>query len=538
MGNAAAVRRKSAEPSPEVYLTSGEQRSSQSSSGGHRSSQSSRDASTVARQRSSGAAYRGVAVPVGHAGEAADSHEPAPAAVVARPAPQHNSQPAQMSAVERAVSAAHREVEAILSEQVAVCRRWWERLAEELAIEEALWESAAPGEASEHARALLRAAGAVQDVAQISEALAHAERSGLEVSSSSLRGTLNALREEEDREALWRCLTSALQNVDRVDVQFWSAEAENQGLIVPEAVHIALHAVQAEECAMLQELEERMSIFQAKVNDARERGDGPALQDLIAKAKRAGLDVSSAVDALNAISAERGSRSAAGDLAGGSARQTSGGDDGAGPAPTATTGTARTSEQSASADQRNVYRSATAFPARTAGMPTTPDAEAGSTTESAGRDAGSSRTSGDHAAGAGSTSADHGAGIGSPGSERTARSNSHGPAGSAGTSPSRPPPPPPQQPGQSRHTSSGNGQAAAIQVPLTRQSALACLGLPPTGFATADELRQAYKRAALRWHPDRRHNHSQPEEATRRFQEARSAFDYLQARSWPTLHAV
>lgn len=69
----------------------------------------------------------------------------------------------------------------------------------------------------------------------------------------------------------------------------------------------------------------------------------------------------------------------------------------------------------------------------------------------------------------------------------------------------------------------------AAPAAITRPQALACLGLEgrERGFSPA-ELRQAYKGAALRWHPDRRQNHANPEEATVRFQEVRAAFELLQ----------
>lgn len=60
---------------------------------------------------------------------------------------------------------------------------------------------------------------------------------------------------------------------------------------------------------------------------------------------------------------------------------------------------------------------------------------------------------------------------------------------------------------------------------LTRQEAIANLGLADD--ISTEEVRKAYKQVALRWHPDRRHNHGNEEEATRRFQEAKEAFDFF-----------
>ena len=37
----------------------------------------------------------------------------------------------------------------------------------------------------------------------------------------------------------------------------------------------------------------------------------------------------------------------------------------------------------------------------------------------------------------------------------------------------------------------------------------------------------AYRKQALRWHPDRRQNHDKPEEAGQKFNAAKEAFDFL-----------
>lgn len=63
---------------------------------------------------------------------------------------------------------------------------------------------------------------------------------------------------------------------------------------------------------------------------------------------------------------------------------------------------------------------------------------------------------------------------------------------------------------------------------LTSGQALRCLGLAPSGRPTSEEVRGAYRRAALRWHPDRRQNHGREAEATQRFQAIRDAYAFLQ----------
>merc|ERR1719188_2690974 len=90
------------------------------------------------------------------------------------------------------------------------------------------------------------------------------------------------------------------------------------------------------------------------------------------------------------------------------------------------------------------------------------------------------------------------------------------PRGGARNAP--PPPPPPRGSAAARAPASGA---------LTRVQALAVLGL--VGNPTEEELRKAYKHAALSWHPDRRQNHDRTEEAKANFQNLRAAFDLLQA---------
>jgi DnaJ-class molecular chaperone len=57
---------------------------------------------------------------------------------------------------------------------------------------------------------------------------------------------------------------------------------------------------------------------------------------------------------------------------------------------------------------------------------------------------------------------------------------------------------------------------------------LACLGFAASDNPGKDQLRAAYKKAALRWHPDRHQNHGNEEEAKMKFQELSAAFESLQ----------
>jgi len=91
--------------------------------------------------------------------------------------------------------------------------------------------------------------------------------------------------------------------------------------------------------------------------------------------------------------------------------------------------------------------------------------------------------------------------------------------------PQRPKPPPPG-PGRPSGPTQPPAQPARKKGPMTRAEALACLSL--TREPTEEELRKAYKQAALRWHPDRRQNHDCAEEAKEKFQEVRAAFELLQ----------
>jgi len=81
--------------------------------------------------------------------------------------------------------------------------------------------------------------------------------------------------------------------------------------------------------------------------------------------------------------------------------------------------------------------------------------------------------------------------------------------------------PPPRAAG-----SQSSGPQSARMSTTTRAAALTCLGLK--GDPTGDEIRRAYKQAALKCHPDRPQNHANAEEAKDKFQEVKAAFDLLQ----------
>uniref|UniRef100_A0A0G4I272 J domain-containing protein n=1 Tax=Chromera velia CCMP2878 TaxID=1169474 RepID=A0A0G4I272_9ALVE len=77
-----------------------------------------------------------------------------------------------------------------------------------------------------------------------------------------------------------------------------------------------------------------------------------------------------------------------------------------------------------------------------------------------------------------------------------------------------------------RRPSNGMGDAAAA-AQARRAAALKALGFPQGSEPSQAELKSAYRKGALQWHPDRPQNHSRAEEAKEKFQEIKDAFDYL-----------
>eukprot|EP01045_Picozoa_sp_COSAG04_P014202 COSAG04_NODE_1049_length_8559_cov_2.876359_4_plen_283_part_00 len=78
---------------------------------------------------------------------------------------------------------------------------------------------------------------------------------------------------------------------------------------------------------------------------------------------------------------------------------------------------------------------------------------------------------------------------------------------------------------------SGGGSGPPPRETSTRQErrahALGVLGFGPTDTPDLPTLKAAYRRCALKHHPDRRQNHDRQQEATLLFQEAKEAFDAL-----------
>merc|ERR1711904_254894 len=98
-------------------------------------------------------------------------------------------------------------------------------------------------------------------------------------------------------------------------------------------------------------------------------------------------------------------------------------------------------------------------------------------------------------------------------------STNTGPATSSSSqqSSSKPPPPPPPRPAR----------------PTSREAYLELLGFAPDADPGAEELKKAYRKMAMQWHPDRPHNRERSAEATEMFQAAKEAYDYFMEEHWP-----
>eukprot|EP00929_Paragymnodinium_shiwhaense_P096910 TRINITY_DN58649_c0_g1_i1.p1 TRINITY_DN58649_c0_g1~~TRINITY_DN58649_c0_g1_i1.p1 ORF type:complete len:753 (-),score=198.15 TRINITY_DN58649_c0_g1_i1:324-2582(-) len=245
--------------------------------------------------------------------------------------------------VSEKMTEAEQAIKLILDEQTSVCKKLWEQLDDEIAMQKAMWRSNPPsapmlppapgdvaagvsplsaratsprgplldqapplqppptppgGAAGEMASLLLEEAAQARDVAQVQEALSQAvDTFGLPPISEALAAALERLRQEEDYEVMWRCLLRALREADRVELQLWCDEAVERGLLIPEPVKATIEAIEGDERARLAELGYQAEL-DARVLDASKRGDKPALEALIREAELLGADTSSAEAAL------------------------------------------------------------------------------------------------------------------------------------------------------------------------------------------------------------------------------------------------
>eukprot|EP00435_Cladocopium_sp_Y103_P017921 s1318_g4.t1 len=108
---------------------------------------------------------------------------------------------------------------------------------------------------------------------------------------------LEQLKKLEEVEGIWQCLSTCLRDADRLGVVFWSQEAEQMGLEVPEVLMPALDAMRDEEAARLKRMELEAS-FNAQAAEAHARKDVQALRAMAQHAKASGQDPSAALAAL------------------------------------------------------------------------------------------------------------------------------------------------------------------------------------------------------------------------------------------------
>eukprot|EP00746_Dinoflagellata_sp_MGD_P085647 gnl/MRDRNA2_/MRDRNA2_33891_c0_seq1.p1 gnl/MRDRNA2_/MRDRNA2_33891_c0~~gnl/MRDRNA2_/MRDRNA2_33891_c0_seq1.p1 ORF type:complete len:425 (-),score=93.61 gnl/MRDRNA2_/MRDRNA2_33891_c0_seq1:127-1401(-) len=78
-----------------------------------------------------------------------------------------------------------------------------------------------------------------------------------------------------------------------------------------------------------------------------------------------------------------------------------------------------------------------------------------------------------------------------------------------------------------RKSSQSSGRVRIVQSNPARDAHLRALDLQPGSDPSPEEIRAAFRQAALKWHPDRPHNHDDTEGAAKRFQAAKDASDYL-----------
>jgi len=89
-----------------------------------------------------------------------------------------------------------------------------------------------------------------------------------------------------------------------------------------------------------------------------------------------------------------------------------------------------------------------------------------------------------------------------------------------------------KQQSQWQQQSQQNSSSRSSKPPKTQASridALRVLGFAPTDRPTMQQLKAAYRKGALQWHPDRAQNHHNADLATEKFQGIKSAFDMLQS---------
>lgn len=466
------------------------------------------------------------------------------------------------------LSAARRAVLAALEKEVAACGSAWDTVEEELQV--CLAQAPAAGSAAQ-ARGMVRAAVMVRDSTQFGLAIQRANSIGLRLNSPALRIALEAMLAREESEGLCRCLASALADDDRIALALWLEEGASKSLNVPSEVREYWQFVTQPEIesrirvAPSFDSFDRQEIFDVRVAEAHAMARLRDLRNLVAEADRCGLDSDLARAALIALEEEA--------ELGMSARGTLGDVRNSAPKPSPSTkysGPFVADSELASLkawSAKALKAELTQLGADFKGICEKEElmqlvcefrahsAAGGGSTRATRRPSGSARDAGQspHPS-AGSRSASrkvhesssqseqrshskregcgpdaHGAEA--RGGEGAAGSSSKGAVasgprpgkGSAGSEARKPQPSVPREeapPKQPEPPSRKGG--------LTREEALRYLEIAGED-PTASELSKAYKQAALKWHPDRPHNHERQEEATKRFQQARAAFELLRA---------
>jgi len=145
-------------------------------------------------------------------------------------------------------------------------------------------------------------AGMNADAGSLAAATEEAASAGFRV-PLLLTEHLEQLKREEEIEGIWQCLTTSLRDADRLGVAFWSQEAQQFGLKVPEVLALALNAMRDEEASRLHQMEGE-AIFAAQAAEAHARRDVQMLKAMAADAQAAGQDPSAALAALTDLTGE------------------------------------------------------------------------------------------------------------------------------------------------------------------------------------------------------------------------------------------
>ncbi|CAL1169069.1 unnamed protein product [Cladocopium goreaui] len=140
------------------------------------------------------------------------------------------------------------------------------------------------------------------DATTLGLAIEEAQQLGLP-ERKAITERLEELKKLEEVEGVWQCLSTCLRDADRLGVVFWSKEAEDLGLEVPEVLMPALDAMRDEEAARLKRMELEAS-FNAQAAEAHAHKDVQALQAMAQHAKASGQDPSAALAALEDLGAE------------------------------------------------------------------------------------------------------------------------------------------------------------------------------------------------------------------------------------------